>query len=260
MPDDLIARFAAVSNDAALFLDFDGTLSEIVPVPSEARPMDGVTELLHELRQRFRAVAVVSGRSARELVDWLGRDIEIWGLHGAQRATNGVIEVSEWALAHVDVIATVKEELGKRLHELDLEGVILEDKEVMLTLHFRTARDPKRAERVLDELSNEVASSHGLVRAEGRSSFELRPPVEFTKGAVVTKRSRDLELRAVAFVGDDKVDLPGFDALDSLERRGVTTLRVAVKSEQAPPELLARADVVVDGPAGVLSFLRRLVR
>jgi trehalose 6-phosphate phosphatase len=31
-----------------------------------------------------------------------------------------------------------------------------------------------------------------------------------------------------------------------------------VRSEEAPPELLASADLVLEGPDGVLSFLRRL--
>jgi trehalose 6-phosphate phosphatase len=35
-------------------------------------------------------------------------------------------------------------------------------------------------------------------------------------------------------------------------------VRVAVRSEEAPPELLARADLVVDGPEGVATMLREL--
>ena len=60
------------------------------------------------------------------------------------------------------------------------------------------------------------------------------------------------------FVGDDVVDLPAFDALDELARKGLTTLRVAVRSSEAPEELLERADVIVDGPVGVLGLLEDL--
>jgi trehalose 6-phosphate phosphatase len=62
----------------------------------------------------------------------------------------------------------------------------------------------------------------------------------------------------VCFVGDDRGDLPAYDALDRLAVRGVHTLRVAVASSEAPDELIARADLVLDGPAEVLAFLRRL--
>jgi hypothetical protein len=39
---------------------------------------------------------------------------------------------------------------------------------------------------------------------------------------------------------------------------GYDGLRVAVRSEEAPPALLASADLVVDGPAGLLEFLELL--
>jgi trehalose 6-phosphate phosphatase len=43
-----------------------------------------------------------------------------------------------------------------------------------------------------------------------------------------------------------------------LASEGHDGLRVAVRSAEAPSELLASADVVLDGPEGVLDFLRRL--
>jgi trehalose 6-phosphate phosphatase len=62
----------------------------------------------------------------------------------------------------------------------------------------------------------------------------------------------------VCFLGDDVGDLPAYDGLDRLRDAGVHTVRVGVSTEEAPPELLARADVVVDGPAGALEVLQRL--
>ena len=86
-------------------------------------------------------------------------------------------------------------------------------------------------------------------------AFELRPPAEFTKAAVVLDRARELGVASAAFVGDDRVDLPGFDALDVLRDEGIHTVRVAVDSAEAPPELLERADLVVKGPGGVVELL-----
>ncbi len=71
-------------------------------------------------------------------------------------------------------------------------------------------------------------------------------------------RERAEGLAAAAFAGDDRVDLPGFDALDELAAEGMTTVRVGVRSDEAPPELLDRADVVVEGPAGVVNLLSAL--
>jgi trehalose 6-phosphate phosphatase len=192
-------------------------------------------------------------------LDWLGPQVEIWGVHGAERTAGDSVVLSERAAPYVELMHRVREVAARRLEELDLTGVVLEDKGVMIGLHFRAAVDQERARLELDRLADELASSHGLVRAGGRLAYELRPPAEFSKAAVVLDRTREAGLTGAAFVGDDRVDLPGFDALDELAGEGVNTLRVAVDSVEAPPELLERADVVLDGPRAVLEWLNNLV-
>lgn len=257
MSDDLLRPFRERPERAGIFLDFDGTLSEIVHVPSDARPAEGAADVLRALAAVYAVVAIVSGRSAHQLVEWLGPEIEIWGVHGAQRATAGDVRLSPLAAPFAELMGEVHEAAAKVLADVDLEGVILEDKEVMLGLHFRNARDVERARVVLDEIADELAARYGLTRAGGRLAYELRPPAEFTKAAVVRERAAGLE--AVAFAGDDRVDLPGFDALDELAGAGAATLRIAVDSDEAPPELLERADVVVDGPPGAIELLGKLL-
>lgn len=257
VPGDPLRPFLEDPARAGIFLDFDGTLSEIVPVPSDARPVAGARPLLEELAQAYAVVAIVSGRSAHELVDWLGPDVEVWGVHGAQRARGGTIELSERAAPFAPLMQTVLQEASAEVRRLGLAGAIVEDKAVMVTLHYRAARDPQRARAAMDALASDLAARYDLKKVPGRASFELRPPVDFTKAAVVRERAEGLA--AAAFAGDDRVDLPGFDALDDLGARGVATLRIAVRSDEAPPELLERADVVVDGPAGAVELLRRLL-
>jgi trehalose 6-phosphate phosphatase len=256
--EKVLAPFLERPDAAGIFLDFDGTLSEIAPVPSAARPVEGVDGLLDRLGRRFRLVAIVSGRSAAELLEWLGPGIEIWGIHGAQRVRDGRVELADRARPYADLMARVRAEAERRLESLALPGVVLEDKGVMLGLHFRSAADPDRARRSLDELADELASTYGLTRAGGRLAFELRPPVAFSKSDVVLERSRAVGLAGAMFVGDDRVDISAFDALDELAAEGVSVVRVAVRSSEAPDELLERADLVVDGPSGVVALLRRL--
>ncbi|MDQ4124445.1 MAG: trehalose-phosphatase [Actinomycetota bacterium] len=257
MSDDLLRPFLDRPDRAGIFLDFDGTLSEIVPVPSDAQPVAGAPELLAKLARRYAVVAIVSGRSAHELVEWLGPDVEIWGVHGAQRTSNGEVTLAPRAAPFADAMKAVHDEAAEAIRGLRLDGAIVEDKAVMVTLHYRAATDPGRAERELEALATELSERHGLTCVPGRSSFELRPAIDFTKAGVVRDRAPGLE--AVAFAGDDTVDLPAFDALDELGRDGVATLRIAVRSEEAPPELLERADIVIDAPAGAIELLRRLV-
>lgn len=255
----LLEPFLRSPGTAGLFLDFDGTLSEIVLVPGDARPFPGVAERLEQLAARLGLLAVVSGRAAHELLTWLGPRVEIWGVHGAERTIDGAVTLSERAAAYSDLMEVVKDEARAEMARLDLEGTLLEDKGVMMGLHFRSAADVDRARRELDRLAEKLVARHGLRRAGGRMAFELRPPAEFTKAAVVLERARELGLAAAAFVGDDRVDLPGFDALDLLREEGAHTVRVAVDSAEAPPELLERADLVVHGPSGVVDLLDELI-
>ena len=254
--DPQVEPFVSAPESAGLFLDFDGTLSEIVDDPSAARPVEGVTELLAGLVQRLKLVSVVSGRSAHELLEWLGPDIEIWGLHGAERTAGGKVLVSEHALHFIDSMQQARDEARASLTD---DGIFVEDKGVMIGLHYRKAPDQDAAEEKIEKVAERLAQTFGLVRASGKLVVELRPPVEFSKADVLRRRSRESSLRAAAFIGDDVVDLPAFDALDELAAEGLTTLRIAVSSAEAPHDLLQRADVVVEGPSGVVNWLRGLL-
>jgi trehalose 6-phosphate phosphatase len=59
------------------------------------------------------------------------------------------------------------------------------------------------------------------------------------------------------YAGDDLGDLPAFAAVDKLRSDGVPGLLVCSGSTEVT-ELAERADLVVDGPAGVVRLLRGL--
>jgi trehalose 6-phosphate phosphatase len=65
---------------------------------------------------------------------------------------------------------------------------------------------------------------------------------------------------AALYGGDDRTDIDAFVALRTLVEDGKldTDCCVAVSSDEAPPEVRAAADVVVDGPEGFLEVLQRL--
>ncbi|MDQ4142383.1 MAG: trehalose-phosphatase [Actinomycetota bacterium] len=255
MSSYVVSSLLESPEQTGVFLDFDGTLSEIVDDPAAARPVEGADEVLSDLGSRLKLVAVVSGRSAHQLVDWLGPDAEIWGLHGAERSIDGRVEVAEQAQPFVARMAVVAEQARAQLAHL---GVEVENKGAMLGLHYRRASDPGTAGSRVSEAATALARDHDLAVGHGRMVVELRPPIAFSKADVVLRRSRESDLKAAAFVGDDVVDLPAFDALEELAREGVAIARVAVDSPEAPPELLERADVVVTGPRGVVEWLSLL--
>jgi len=259
MDQGLLEPFRAAPERAGIFTDFDGTLSRIVDKPSDARPIEGAREVLDRLAERFALVSVVSGRAAAQLLDWLGRDVEIWGVHGAETVADGRVLLAQRARPYLDLMSDVLEEARSGVAAIGIDGVLVEDKTVMVGLHFRAAQDVERARAELDVLADELVMKFGLQRAAGRLAFEVRPPETFTKEDVVLRRAHEARLDAVLFAGDDRVDLPAFEALDALRAEGVHTLRVAVASDEAPAELMDRADIVVDGPAGTVRFFEGLV-
>jgi trehalose 6-phosphate phosphatase len=66
-------------------------------------------------------------------------------------------------------------------------------------------------------------------------------------------------LRSICYLGDDLGDLAAFRALDQLATRGISTARIAVRSDEAPAELLQAADVIIDAPEGTAGLLRTLL-
>jgi trehalose 6-phosphate phosphatase len=63
--------------------------------------------------------------------------------------------------------------------------------------------------------------------------------------------------RSVCYIGDDLGDLPAFDAVESMRDNGIAGLTVCSASIEVA-EVATRADLIVDGPAGVVSFLEAL--
>jgi len=235
---------------AVVLLDFDGTLAPIVTDPATARPLPGATEALAELARRYRLVGVISGRPGRFLADHLPvPGIERWGSYGVEHVRrDGTVEAAPGAEPWRAVVSAV---VG-RARLMAPAGVGVEDKGMSLTLHFRGA---PAAGGWVRSFAEQEAQATGLGLHAARMSVELRPPLDIDKGTVVADVVSRPGVRSAVFVGDDRGDLAAFRALDRLP----TSLRVAVRSPEMPPEMPAAADLVVDGPAGVLDLLRGLL-
>jgi trehalose 6-phosphate phosphatase len=237
---------------AALFLDFDGTLSSIVPAPAAARPLPGTVGILARLARRLRTVAVVSGRPAAFLADALaGRGgARLVGLYGLEEVdAAGAVRVP----ADVERWRPVVQAVTERARRDAPPGTEVEAKGLTVTLHWRGAPE---ARPWAEGLAAEVGAATGLVGQPGRMALELRPPLAVDKGTVVSDLA--IGCRSAACFGDDLGDLPAFAALGALAAHGVAVARVAVVDAESPPDVAAAADVVVDGPAGALALLAEL--
>jgi trehalose 6-phosphate phosphatase len=235
---------------AGIFLDFDGTLSEIVAAPELAVLAAGAAPLLRALTEAYAVVAVVTGRPAADVRERLPvPGLAVLGLYG---------------LEDLETASPAPRERARLLDEIrrcvrDVPGARMEDKERSVAVHYRGADDPARAARSLEERLGGVARRHGMVLLPGKMVLELAPAETPGKGALVVAAARSRHLEAVLYAGDDRADLDAFAALDRLVLEGVVAVKVGVGGAETPAELVAAADIVVNGPTGLLALLAELV-
>jgi trehalose 6-phosphate phosphatase len=230
---------------AGIFLDVDGTLAPIVERAEDARVPDATRALLTSLAERYAIVAGVSGRGAADARRLVGLD-QLWyaGSHGAELLEPGASEVA---------VLPEFEEWTERVHAFAERhgdtGARVEDKGPIVAFHWRGAGDEEAVRERLERLAR--AADGEFVTHWGRKVLEIRPPVEVHKGQAVRELIRRGNLDVALYAGDDRTDLDAFDALGD----GV---RVGVRSDEGPPEIVERADLVVDGTDGVLRVLESL--
>jgi len=258
LPADLrtaLAPLLARPASTAVLTDFDGTLSPIVRDPSEARPLDGSAGVMARLARHFGVVAVVSGRPVSFLEEHLAlpvpsnprHRVRLVGLYGLERSgSDGRVIVESAAAGWSEVVAAA----AAHLRQVAPEGVLVEQKDLAVTVHWRRA--PQAEEWVKVAVAAEAERS-GLRAHPARRSAELRPPLDVDKGSVV--RGMAGSCSAACYLGDDLGDLPAFEALAALGREGVTTLSIAAVDDESDPAVAAAADVVVAGARGALGVL-----
>jgi trehalose 6-phosphate phosphatase len=237
---DRVAReLAARAPRAGIFLDVDGTLAPIVARPELARILPEIGPTLARLAERLDVVAVISGRPSeqvRQLVDVDG--VVVVGTHGLEDEPPMRPEV----LKEIEAAAAAV-------------GAWVERKGAAAAVHFRALEDPEAAEAASTVPLAAIAATHELEIVPGKRILELTPAGMPRKGGAVERIVRGRELEAVLFAGDDVGDLDAFAALERLRAQGLWTCGVAARGHDTPPEVVAAADVIVDGPLGMSALL-----
>ncbi len=247
-------------------LDFDGTLSRIVDDPSEARIHPDGPDALAALGAKVLGVAIVTGRSARDVIvlgglEQLALKLEssggwvlVRGQYGAERwdGESGEVESPE---AHPS-LDELRDRLPDLLDEAEAPDAHVEDKGLAVAVHTRRLPDADPAADRLAEALSPVAAELDLALEPGRMVVEVRAP-GMDKGGVVRELVEEHRPSAVVFVGDDLGDLPGFAAVEELRDGGLPGLLVCSGSQEQRA-LVEHADLVVDGPDGVMRLLRAL--
>ena len=258
----LLEPLLADPGSSAVLCDVDGTLAPITAAHDDARVPDPTRETLRRLARRYELVACVTGRRALEARRIVGVDELVYaGNHGFELLQPGGAEaVADPAVG--SRAGRPKEFVAGLDHDrLATAELRIEDKGAIQALHWRQAGVQEVARMQAQEVAK-LAQAAGLVPRWGRKVLELRPVAGIDKGSATLRLLREAGVSNAIFGGDDLTDIDAFQALRwmrSSERLGVAVC-VGVASDEAPEDLAAYSDVIVDGTEGFADVLEALAR
>lgn len=237
-----------------IFVDFDGTLSPVVDVPSKAALDPGAGQALRRLvGHRKVSLAVISGRSIDDVASRVGLPVTYAGDHGLEIHAPDF----EFTVPEADVLRSKLPDLCNQLRERlrGTPGALVEAKRLTASVHFRQV--PEERVPALLRAIEEVLSGSGFEVRQGKCVFDLRPRIRWTKGDAVAwllHRHDGVPEQAIC-IGDDETD-------EDMFRQNSGALNIRVVEGQAVPTVAAcvlrRSNVpgVLNGVADVAEAIR----
>ena len=219
MPPRLLARLErelACGAGLVAILDYDGTLTPIVPSPQTAILAPSVRTTLERLAASDRArLAILSGRALADVRARVALDDVIYGgCHGLEIRGGGLafrhprVRTASLVRARRTLVAAAEAIPGSRV----------EFKGLAVSLHYRHVAPAWR--RAVRELVTRVLRGvPGLTLIPGREVFDFVPRVRWGKGEAacwIAYRARRTLPRGgsvVLYAGDDATDEAAFAAL-----------------------------------------------
>lgn len=201
---------------SALFLDFDGTLTELAPRPDAVNIHPELPALLMQLHQWLGgAVAIVTGR-AQDDIDPMLAPLMLPAAfeHGALRRT----PVGMVRQAHDPDLAPSLQ--AARTLASTHPGLLVEHKATAVALHYRLA--PELEELCLRTMRACVRDDPDLHLLHGKAVIEIKS-AHAGKGRAIEAFMNEAPFagRQPVFAGDDTTDEPGFDVVQRLGGTGI---------------------------------------
>lgn len=221
-----------------LFLDYDGTLSPIAKTPTQAVLPAETKDALWRLAKKLKSkMTIISGRSLKDIKNILGiKGIIYVGNHGLE-IEGPKIKFEGLVSAQIKkIIKILLEKIRLKLGSID--GVMIEDKSLTLSIHYRLAqeKDLPFITKTIEELSAPHLLRKRIKVNHGKKVIEIKPQVDWDKGkAVLWLMAREcliLEDTRILpiYIGDDVTDE---DAFRALKNKGITIFVGAPKPSEA---------------------------
>jgi trehalose 6-phosphate phosphatase len=207
---DAAAAFSRIDlNTHALLLDVDGTLLDIAPRPDLVVVPPGLIEDLARLQEKSGgAVAFVSGRKIA-VMDALFKPLVLpaVGVHGAEmRVGHGSIE------RRAEPLPVLLR--GKLVAGAEALGLLTEDKETSVTIHFRLAPEKEKdAEALVASACREFSAETLHIERNKMIVEVMRGGIDKGAGIQALMARAPFAGRIPVFAGDDATDEKGFAAM-----------------------------------------------
>jgi trehalose 6-phosphate synthase len=199
--------------------DFDGTVADIVADPDEAEVRERARQALEGVTAHPRGkVAVVSGRAVDDVRERAAVDGAYYaGNHGLELDDGDEVSVHSGAREARERLPEICEAVKQAFAHDD--GVFVENKGATATVHYRQADvDSDRVRTVVESILTDHDPERALRVTAGKQIVELRPAVDWGKGACVDllreRYTPDDEAWLPVYLGDDTTDEAAFEALD----------------------------------------------
>lgn len=213
--DILVKLDDAPSRAIALYLDFDGTIAELVDHHADAAVDPAIQVTLAEL-QHLCQLAIVTGRDpedARARVELNG--IPYAGNHGLRiiKSDGEIFAVRHEAQDQIEAIDREMVDIVA-----GVPGALIERKHASRVLHYRRAAPPDRAKAVA-ALKQRLRDYPGLLLKSGKMVEEVQPKIHWHKGFAI-RWLNDHAPQTIAYtlyLGDDRTDEDAFVQLGNAQ-------------------------------------------
>lgn len=251
------------SEKVFLFIDYDGTLTEIKNKPEYAKPGKKLIEFINTINNPKFAIIIISGRPLKDLAKILNKmdltKINLIGNHGAEikfaAINNNVYKYSNISMLNYKTIKILKKKIREYAH--DIENSQIEEKPFSFAFHYRNS--PLKEMAKIKELINYLEEQKKIFKfryLKMKKVIEVMP-VNLNKGSVIpiilkkyVKSTKYTKNIFIICIGDDITDEDLFNA----NKTGIN-IRVS------RPHSLTKtaASYYLKNPDEVLSFLEKIV-
>src|SRR3989338_6701196 len=207
-----------------LMLDFDGTISPIMPTPEQAYLPKKTRQTLETIN-KFSPVIIISGRALNVVQQKVGVDEFIYsGSHGLEWSIKKKKKLKVVPKYILNMLARIKDDLEKLV--LTYPEIIVEERRFAVTFHYKfvSPKKMKELKNKLNTLLKPIKKNPKLVVLRDKETIDIVPRLNWNKGHVASFMYRYFKNKTKKsllpiYIGDGQTDE---DAFSVLKRSGIT--------------------------------------